>query len=270
MSWLQEVFAIDKPVIGMAHFPALPGTPRYDERGGMAHLYESIAADVQALQAGGVHGILFCNEDDRPYVWQVGPEVPAAMARVIAEVRPQLKVPFGVDVLWDPRAAIAIAHATGAQFVREVFTGAYSSDMGVWDTRAGEAQRYRRQIGAQNVRLLYNINAEFAAPLAPRPLEQVARSVALSSLPDAICVSGAMTGSATDPEALRSIKQAVLDVPVIVNTGVRAETVAQFLAVADAAIVGTSIKQGGVTWNPVDRARVVQLMEEAAKWRHCS
>lgn len=260
MSWLREVFNRDKVIIGMAHLPALPGAPLHDIQGGVGAIVERVRADVQALQTGGVDAIMFCNENDRPYRLQAGPETVATMVRVITELRPLLKIPFGVDVLWDPVAAIAIAHATGGRFVREVFTGAYAGDVGIWNTNAGEALRFRRQIGAESVKALYNVNAEFAGPLAPRNLEQVARSAVFSSLADALCVSGVMTGMEADTNEIRLVKEAVPEVPVFANTGVTAANVAEKLRYADGAVVGTHLKVDGYTWNPVDLSRVQQLM----------
>ena len=161
--------------------------------------------------------------------------------------------------MWDPEASISVAHAVGALFVREVFTGAYASDMGIWAPCASRALYHRRNIGATNLKLLFNVSAEFASPLGTRRLGQVAKSVAFGSLPDAICVSGQMTGEQVDTAALSEAKNAV-NVPVFVNTGVRADNVADYLRIADGVIVGTSLKHDGITWNPVDSHRVEALM----------
>jgi membrane complex biogenesis BtpA family protein len=260
MNWLHEIFGHERAVIAMVHFPPLPGTPLYDDRESLRPILDRVLHDVEALQAGGVDGLMFCNENDRPYVMQADPVVVAVMARVIGEILPTIKVPFGVDVLWDPVAAIAIAKATGGQWVREVFTGIYASDMGLWDTRCGEALRYRKQIDAGHIRLLFNICAEFAAPLGGRDVADVARSVAFSSLPDALCVSGSMTGSTVDLNDLARVKAAVPGMVVLANTGTTAANIAEQLSVADGAVVGTSLKRDGVTWNPVDVARVRAFM----------
>jgi len=267
MHWLREVFAQDKVIIGMVHLPASPGCPNHSRDMGMAAILERVEADVESLQAGGVDAVMFCNEDDRPYTLQVGPEVVAAMTRAVTAMLPRLKVPFGIDVLWDPIAAIAVAHATGASFVREVFTGAYAGEIGVWNTDCAEALRFRQRIGAERIKLLYNINAEFAAPMAPRPLAAVAKSAVFSSLADALCVSGQMTGEETGTENLRAVKEVVPNVPVFANTGVNAETVAEKLAIADGAIIGTSFKRDGVTWNPVDPERVKRFMKGVRECR---
>jgi len=267
VTWIRELFGVDKAAIGMVHLPALPGSPLYDESRGMRFVLEQTAADVHALQAAGFDAVMFCNENDRPYVFTAGPETVAAMAAVIGELRPQLSIPFGVDILWDPRGALAVAKATGARFVREIFTGAYVSDFGLWNTSPGESLRYRRQIDATDVRILTNINAEFAAPLGQRPIELVARGVALISLADGLCVSGAMTGESIDDNQLRAVREALPDGVVFANTGVNEQSVAEILSVADGVIVGTSLKVDAITWNPVDEARARRFMERVREAR---
>lgn len=263
MSWLKETFGTEKPIIAMAHLPATPGTPLYDAKRGMNYLIEAVAADVEKLQAGGVSAVMFCNENDRPYLDRVGSEVVAAMTRVVTHILPSLKIPFGCDILWDPLAAISIANATGARFVREVFSGLYAGDTGLWNTHAGEALRHRRAIGAEGVRCLFNVTAEFAYSLDQRPLELIARSAVFSSLADAVLVSGPMTGQSAELAHLARVKQALPDTPVFANTGIKAHNVAEILKVADGVIVGTDLKVDGVTWNPVDAERVKRFVAAA-------
>ena len=263
MNAIQEIFGRPKAIIAMAHFPPLPGQPLYDAAAGVEGIAATVAHDVEVLNDSGVDGILFCNEGDRPYRTQAGPETVAVMSAVISALRPELSLPFGVDVLWDPPAAIAIAAATGASFVREVFTGAYAGDFGIWNTDPAGALRFRRQVGAERVKLFFNVSAEFAVPLGEREIELAAKSAVFSSLADGICVSGALTGTAPDASLIRRAKQAVGDVPVIANTGVRPETVGTFLAEADAVIVGTALKVDGVTWNRVDPGRVHAFLHAA-------
>jgi membrane complex biogenesis BtpA family protein len=265
MTAIDELFGKPKALIAMAHFPPMPGQPLHDASTGIRSLRDAVARDVEILATSGVDGVMFCNEGDRPYRTKVGPEVPAVMASVIAELKGELPIPFGVDILWDPIAAIGLAHAVGASFVREVFSGAYAGDFGVWDTDPAAALSYRRQLGADDVRLFFNITAEFAAPIASRDIGLTARSAVFSSLADAVCVSGAVTGSGVDVTQLRAAKDAVGDdAAVIANTGVRPETIADMLSVADACIVGTALKRAGNTWNEVEAERVERLVGAAA------
>lgn len=266
MTVCDELFGKPKAIVAMAHFPPMPGQPLHDQRGGVQALLDAVSRDVEILARSGVDAVLFCNEGDRPYRTRVGPEVPAVMAAVITEVKRELSVPFGVDVLWDPQSAIALAHAVGARFVREVFTGAYAGDFGLWNTNPAESLSYRRQIGADGVKLFFNVTAEFASPIASRPIGLTVQSAVLSSLADAVCISGGVTGSGVDVGQLRQAKEAAgEDAAVISNTGVRPETVAEMLRVADGCIVGTSLKRDGDTWNEVDETRVERLLDAAVE-----
>jgi uncharacterized protein len=265
MNVFEELFGKPKAIIAMAHFPPMPGQPLHDARGGIPAMRDAVAADLAVLARSGIDAVIFCNEGDRPYTTTAGPEVPAVMASVIAELKGELPIPFGVDILWDPRAAIGLAHAVGASFVREVFSGVYAGDFGVWNTDPAASLGYRRQIGADRVKLFFNITAEFAAPLAPRDIGLVARSVVFSSLADAVCVSGVVTGTGVEAGDLELAKRAVGDgIAVIANTGVTPDTVAEMLRVADGCIVGTSLKREGDTWNAVDPERVERLVAAAA------
>lgn len=267
MNWLTTVFGVDKPVIGMCHLPALPGDPSYDEDLGMAGIVAHAEHEIRALQAGGIDGILISNEFSLPYLTKTEPITAAAMARVVGELRPMITVPYGINVLWDARASIDVAVATEASFVREIFTGVYASDFGLWNTNVGKLARHRRRVGASGIRLLFNIVPEAAAYLAARDLGDIAKSTVFDAKPDGLCVSGLTAGSSTDVRSLETVKRAAGSTPVIVNTGVNLETVETVLQVADGAIVGTYFKQDGIFENSVDQDRVARLMEQVQNLR---
>src|SRR4029453_13473158 len=118
--WLTELTGSRKPIIGMVHLPALPGTPLYDGAAGMQSVRDSAARGLEGLQAGGIDAVMFCNENDRPYRLDADVASVAAMADVVASLRSELSVPFGVNVLWDPRATLAVAAPTEAAFAPEI------------------------------------------------------------------------------------------------------------------------------------------------------
>lgn len=265
MTAIVELFGKPKALIAMAHFLPLPGQATYDADGGIAKLRDGLARDLEVLAVSGFDAVMFCNEGDRPYRTKVGPATPATMAAVITSLKGELGAkPFGVDVLWDPSAAIAIAHAVGACFVREVVTGSYAGDFGIWNTDPAETLGLRRSLGAEQIKLLCNITAEFAAPVAPREIGLTAKSAVFSSLCDAVCVSGDVTGEGVDLSKLQAAKAAVgPDVAVVANTGVRPDTIGSILNVVDACIVGTALKRDGNTWNEVEADRVARLLDAA-------
>jgi membrane complex biogenesis BtpA family protein len=247
----------------MVHFGALPGAPLYDAGRGLDGLIDGVSQDLDALQQAGFDAVMFGNENDRPYEFSVDAASTATMAYVIGRVRERITVPFGVNVLWDPMSSVALATATGASFVREIFTGSYASDMGPWTPDAGKTMRYRNRLGRPDMALLYNVSAEFAWSLDRRPLVDRARSAVFSSIPDAILVSGQITGEAAPLGDLEAVKKALPDTPVLANTGVKHATVADVLSVADGCIVGSSLKIDGNTWNPVDPERAREFMSLA-------
>lgn len=260
MSNFKRVFGAGKPVIAMVHLGALPGSPLYDADVGIAGLLAGARADLAALQAAGFDAIMFGNENDRPYEFAVDTASTATMAYVIGQVRSEITVPFGVNVLWDPMSSVALAAATGAAFVREIFTGTYASDMGPWTPDAGRALRYRNALHRPDLAMLYNVSAEFADSLDRRSLPDRARSAVFSSIPDAVLVSGQMTGEAARMEDLEAVKRVLPDTPVMANTGVKHATVAEVLHIADGCIVGSALKVDGHTWNAVDPDRAVDFM----------
>jgi membrane complex biogenesis BtpA family protein len=267
MSWLQEVFKVKKPVIAMCHFQALPGDPRYSQEKGLAWVIEKARADLLALQKGGVDGIMFSNEFSLPYLTKVEPITYTSMARVIGELKRDITVPYGVNVLWDPTASIDLAVAVDALFVREIFTGVYASDFGLWNSNCGEVVRHQYRLGAQNIKLLFNILPEAAVYLGGRNITDIAKSTAFNCLPDALCVSGLTAGAETDTSVLKQVKTAVPGTPVFVNTGVRLSNVEEQLSIADGAVTGTTFKKDGAFFNPVDESRVKAFMDKVKAFR---
>jgi len=259
---LGRIFGVQKPVIAMLHLPALPGRPLHDRAAGVDAAVDAVGQDLEALQSAGVDGVLFCNEADLPYQLQVGHEITAAMASVIGQVRGDVRVPFGVNILWDPIASLAVARATGARFIREVLTGVYESDLGMIEPNIGEISAYRTAIGGDDIALFDNVAPEFASAIGSRTVAQRARGAAYMRM-DAVLISGPAAGVPFEMSDLQQAKEAVPDTPVIANTGVRAERIAEIFAVADGAIVGTSLKVDGDTWKPIDPDRANRLMEAA-------
>lgn len=261
MNWIKETFHTERPVIGMLHLLALPGDPHYDSAGGMKSVIERARHDLAGLQSGGVDAVMISNEFSLPYLTKTEPITSVAMARIIGELMPEIDCPFGVNVLWDAVATLDLASATGAAFVREIFTGVYASDFGLWNTDVGRTARHRARVGAGNVRLLFNIVPEAAAPLGERELRDVAKSTVFNARPDALCVSGLTAGAPTDTSALKIAKDTAPNTAIFVNTGVRDSNVVEQLSIADGAVVGTFFKEDGVFENAVDSKRVKQLMD---------
>ena len=267
MSWLKDVIGTEKAVIAMCHLQPLPGDPGYSKEKGMEWVVEQAYKDFMALQEGGVDAVMFSNEFSLPYLTDVRKETVAAMARIIGQLLPEIKIPFGVNALWDGGASIDIAVATGAKFVREIFTGVYASDFGLWNTNYGEVSRHRMAVGGENVKLLFNIVPEAARYLADRDTAQIAKTTVFNCKADALCVSGLTAGEETDNQLLKNVKSMVPNTVVFANTGCRLENIEKQLSVADGAVVGTTFKVDGIFENAVDKERVLRFMDKVRSFR---
>jgi uncharacterized protein len=253
---------LDRTLIGMVHLAPLPGSPRWN--GSMTEVLERAVADAGHLVDNGIDALLIENHGDAPFSpGRVDPSTVAAMAVTAAEVRrrsaPRL---LGVNVLKnDARAALAVATAAGAQFIRvNVHAGAVLADQGIVESDAYHTLRDRRLLDA-DVKIFADVQSKHAVSLAPMDLERAAIDLVQRGLADALVVSGPATGEATPLDDLKRVRGALPAVPLVVGSGVRPETAALLLSVANALIVGTSVKQGGMVSNPVDPDRVRRLAQ---------
>ena len=267
LTWMEELFGVKKPIIAMCHLQPLPGDPYYDAEGGMDKVVECARKDLHALQDGGVDGVMFSNEFSLPYLTKVETVTVAAMANVIGELKKEIKIPYGVNCVWDPVASLDLAVAVGAKFIREIIAGVYASDFGLWNTNVGATVRHKMAIGAGDVKMLYNIVPEAAKYLADRNIADIARSTEFNNRPDALCVSGLTAGSETDTQVLSIVKGAVKRTPILCNTGCNKDNIVRQLSVADGAVCATTFKYDGVFENAVDPARVKEFMDVVKEFR---
>jgi membrane complex biogenesis BtpA family protein len=251
---------VSKPIIAACTLPGLPGRPRHNATLGLAGMVDDLVRQVETLQEAGVDGLVFVNENDFPYTRSAGVEIVAAMAAAIGQVRPRIRIPFGVDVLWDPRATLAVARATGASFAREIFVGVFDTNMGLLDRDWGEIAAYRHAIAADDIAVFTYITAEYGQSVSGRSVADRAENAAFLGV-DAILVSAAHSGMRPDLTELAEARRSAGPVPVIAATGVTHETAGAVLAVADGAIVGSDIRVDGSIWNAVDAARTRRLMQ---------
>lgn len=265
--WTEELFHVKKPIIAMLHFRELPGDPFFKNTDSMEQVVGSAKRELNALQDGGVDGILFANEFSLPYEKNVSYVTVAAMARIIGELRPQLRLPYGVNISQNPLAAVELAAAVDAQFVRAAFTGAYLSDAGLVDTDIATVLRRKRALGMENLKLLFKVNPESDAYLVERAIEKITHSLIFHCRPDALCVSGESAGKETDSGLIFRVKKASEAVPIFCNTGTKKENVLDKLRFCDGCIVGTDFKKDGKFKNFVEAKRVIEFMDIVKKYR---
>lgn len=249
----------------MVHLGPLPGAPRWG--GSFSPIIERALADAEALASGGVDGVIVENYGDAPFHPDtLPPETIAALAVCVAEVARTTDLPVGVNALRnDARGALAVAVAAGARFIRiNVHTGAQLADQGWLTGRAHETLRERARLRA-DVAILADVFVKHAAPPAGMSIEQAARDAWHRGLADGLIVSGEGTGLETDLARVRAVKAAVPEAPVWIGSGITTVNARASLEVADGAIVGSALQEGGVAGGAVDPARVRALVEAARR-----
>jgi uncharacterized protein len=255
----------------MLHAPPLPGAPRCSTS--LDAIREHILLDAARLADAGVDALMLENFGDIPFFpTRVGPETIAALTMLAAAVRAaHPTLPLGINVLRnDGLAAIAIAHATGAAFIRiNVLCGARVTDQGVIEGNAQDVLRLRRTLGADDVRILADVDVKHSAPLGEgRSVEIEVDDLVHRALADALIVSGTGTGKATDPRKVAVVKAAAgKNVPVFVGSGVSEDNLGDLAPHSDGFIVGTSLKEGGISAAPVDTTRARRLVDAAHNLR---
>jgi len=261
MNSFKELFGVRKPIIGVVHFLPLPGTPLYDEKGGIKKILEKAIEDTEKLEMGGVDGLFFSNEADFPYITELPPYVVATITYLITKIKFRIKVPFGISALIDSIASISIAQVVGANFIRAPFiTWAYVSDWGIMNAKAGELLRLRRNLHASKIKIFADIYGHCEL-LVSRDVGLLAHGASSMGLVDAVCISGPCTGKSPSPEDLQKAKEKVPSIPVLVGSGVNKNNVKKMLEIADGIIVASSLKLNGGICDPVDQKKVTEFME---------
>ena len=253
-------------VIGVIHCPAFPGSPRYQGASSQA-LYEGALADALAYRNGGVDGLIIENHGDVPFSKpeDIGHETSAFMAVTADRIARETGLPIGINVLANAAIpALAIAAASQAAFVRvNQWANAYIANEGFIEGAAASALRYRARLRADGISVFADAHVKHGAHaiVADRALEELVRDVEFFDA-DAIIATGQRTGDAASADYLRQIRAAT-KLPLLVGSGCTEGNVAEILSIVDAVIVASSLKVGGVWWNPVDETKVRAFMQAA-------
>ncbi|HSW45819.1 MAG TPA: BtpA/SgcQ family protein [Phycisphaerae bacterium] len=268
-SVIEELFGVPKAMVGMVHVAALPGTPFASRP--IDTIVAQAVAEATLLAEAGFDAVMIENMHDRPYLRQhVGPEIVAGMSAVLDAIRRTVDVPLGVQVLAGAnRESLAAALAGDATFIRaENFVFAHVADEGLMpDADAGPLLRYRREIGAEHIRIFADVKKKHSshAITADVSLATVAEAAAFFGA-DGIVVTGSATGKAASVEDVREAGAAV-QIPVAIGSGLTPTNLADYWELADVFIVGSYYKRDGLWSEPPDADRVGALMRAVRKMR---
>ncbi len=256
-----SLFDVPRALIGMLHLEALPGSPGYWSNAGAISLDRPIVRaidEAKIYRDAGFHALMIENMHDRPYLkGAVGPETVAAMAVVGREIRQAIPLPLGVQVLAAAnREALAVALGCGACFIRvEGFVFAHVADEGIIESDAGVLLRYRRQIGADHIRVFADVKKKHSSHsiTADVSLAETAHAAEFA-LADGVIVTGAATGRQTEPDDVHQVAAAI-GIPAFVGSGVTPANINEYPD-ADGFIIGSFVKREGHWANPIDPQRV--------------
>lgn len=263
---LEEIFKVEKPIIGVIHLKPLIGSPNYE--GNFDEILSSALKDARSLIEGGVDGLLIENYGDMPYLKNNVEEHTIASMGIIAwEIKKAFKLPIGINVLRNAsKAALAIASVINASFIRvNVYAYPMITDQGIIEPNAGELLRYRNFLHS-NVKIFADVMVKHAFPLVDMKIERVARDTYLRAKADALILTGEETGKSPDMMLIKNVRKAV-DAPILAGSGVNIENILEIIKLADGAIIGTYFKKNGIIGNEVDVERVKRLMDIVKKFR---
>jgi uncharacterized protein len=240
-------------LIGVIHLRPLPGSPRFD--GDLQAIVDGAIHDALILSEAGFEGVILENFGDAPFLpGAVSPVTTAVMTSCALSVRTAAPtVSLGVNILRnDAEAALAVAIGSGADFIRiNIHTGARLTDQGIIEGAAHRTLRLRRELGAERIRLLCDVEVKHSAPLAPRALGEEAEDLAARGLADAVLVTGPGTGRGVVLRDLEEVLAAVR-IPVLVASGVTPDTLVEVRR-AHGVIVGSFLRASGRAGDPIDR-----------------
>jgi membrane complex biogenesis BtpA family protein len=265
---MKPIFSRPKPVVGVIHVGALPGTPHATQK--VAELVTAARHEAQLYREAGVDGVMIENMHDVPYLrGEVGPEIVAAMTAIGSEVKDEVGLPVGIQILAGANIeAMAVAHAANLNFIRaEAYAYAHVADEGLIQSSAAKLLRYRRMIGAERVQVWADVKKKHSshAITADVSLGATAETVEFMQA-DCVIVTGNTTG---DPPSLADIKEAKTHcgVPVILGSGITAENISEFYHEADGFIIGSTFMMVGLWSNCIDPARVARVIALMDKLR---
>jgi membrane complex biogenesis BtpA family protein len=263
---MTSLFESSRPVIGVIHVGALPGTPRGSRS--VAELVRQAKDEARVYRESGVDGVIIENMHDVPYLkGEVGPEIVAAMTAIGVEVKAEGGLPVGIQILAGANIeAMAVAHAAGLDFIRaEGYAYAHVADEGIIEASAAKLLRYRKMIGAERVQVWTDVKKKHSAHAitADVSLGQTAETVEFMGA-DCVIVTGSVTGEAPKVDDVKETKS-YCHLPVFLGSGISESNIEQFYNQADGFIVGTYFKVDSLWSNTVDPARVRQFINKLQK-----
>lgn len=260
---LHSIQSISKPVIGMIHLQAMPGTPAY--KGSVKEIVRHAIEEAIIYQKAGINGLMIENMHDTPYIIrEIGNEVSSLMGIIGYEIKKQTKLPCGIQILAGAnKAALAVANSAGLDFIRaEGFVFGHVADEGWMDADAGDLLRYRKMIGAEQIAIFTDIKKKHSAHALTADIDIVETAKAATFFrSDGLIITGKATGLAADLEEIKAVKENT-KLPILIGSGITLENLETYFSISDAFIVGSWFKKNGYWENELEAQKVSDFMEK--------
>ncbi len=236
-----------KYIIGLVHLLPLPGTPFY-KADSLDDNIQKAVSDACALARGGADGCLiqtvdrvYSNQDDTDYARV------AAITLIVRAVRQAVPEGFlvGVQLMWNCiTPSLAVAKVCGADFVRcTALVGTSDSPYGTVEANPLKVQAYRRQLDAQDITLIAEIQGYHFQGDLDDPIKALCSRAYFAKYAGADAVEIVDKDEAKNNQMAKAIKG--MNIPVVLGGGTNAENVTRRMADADMALVGSCFEKKG-------------------------
>lgn len=225
----------DPLVIAALHLPDLSVGRHLS----MAFLEDYVLANTEVFAEAGVRRIILQDQTR-----QKGPAtaetiaITSALGRAMKIAFPAISLGIIVQA-HDAVAPLAIAHATGADFVRlKIYVGAAMTMEGSKEALGIEARTYRHHLRRDDIAILADVFDRTCVPLIDiSPEEAAAGAVKFGA--DGLVITGASFSDSLS--RIRAAKAAGIKRPIVLGGSVTSENIAETLSVADGAVVSTAL-----------------------------
>ncbi|MEB8329059.1 BtpA/SgcQ family protein [Flavobacteriaceae bacterium KMM 6897] len=261
MKKFKSIYKDTKPIIGMIHLKALPGTPKNTLN--TSDIINAALQEADVYKKAGINAIMIENMHDVPYLKNgVGHEISSIMTLVGYLIKQKTKLPVGIQILAGAnREALAVAKAADLDFIRaEGFVFAHVADEGIIEAQAGELLRYRKKIGADGIALFTDIKKKHSSHAITKDISLLDTAKAAQFfLSDGVIVTGDHTGVAASVDELKTLNG--LAIPVLIGSGITKDNVSDYWPLCNGMIVGSYFKKEGFWENDLDDSRVSEFMK---------
>ena len=240
----------------------LPGSPLYG--GNDQEVIDQALADLEVYKMAGVDSIIFENDHDLPYIQPpLDKKGIALMTEMVKEARERFDGPIGIHILEAANiTSLEIAAEADLDYIRvEAFVFAHVGGSGIINGSAGKILRRRKELQAEHIKVFADVKKKHGSHSLTIDLDiQDEIMQAEFFLVDGVIVTSQFTGKNPNKNDLIKAKS-VTKLPVLIGSGMTAENIQEYLALADGFIVGSYFRKDGKFLEKLEPERLHKFMK---------